>query len=146
MNNGALRGNDAPKEITVEQTTMGCRTKHPMHDKIIEIQKKSELRGYIPNISGFVDFCSYHANGAPIYFVNGRLYTGFDMLCRIDYKYNFTNIKAQAEKEKAIIENMYMFYVDETDKLFYTNDNMFSMSNAQKHIKGQILTLKEKYR
>lgn len=101
---------------------------------------------YIPNISGFVDFCSYHTNGEPIYFVNGRLYAGFDMLCRIDYKYNFTSVKAQAETEKAIMENMYMFDVEETDKFYYPNDNMFSMSNAQKHIKGQILTLKENYR
>ena len=34
---------------------------------------------YIPNISGFVDFCSYHANGEPIYIVNDSLYADFDM-------------------------------------------------------------------
>ena len=101
---------------------------------------------YIPNISGFVDFCSYHANGEPIYLVNGRLRAGFDALAGIDYKYDFTFSGTKAEIEKAIAENMYMFDVEETDKFFYPNDNMFSMNNSQKHIKGQILTLKKKYR
>lgn len=101
---------------------------------------------YIPNISGFVDFCSYHANGEPIYFVNGKLYAGFDMLCRIDYKYNFLNSEVKGEIEKAIIENMYMFNVEETLNFYYPNDNMFSGSNEERNIRGQILTLKEKYK
>lgn len=104
------------------------------------------MKKYIPNISGFTDFCCYHANGEPIYFVNGRLYASSDMLVRIDYKYNFTNKNTKAEIEKAITENMYMFDVRETNGFYYPNDNMFSMSNAEKNIHGQILTLKKKYR
>ena len=72
------------------------------------------MKKYIPNISGFVDFCEYHANGEPIYFVNGRLYAGFDMLIRIDYKYNFLFEDSKMNIEKAITENMYMFDIEET--------------------------------
>ena len=35
--------------------------------------------------------------------------------------------------------------IEETRKFYYPNDNMFSMSNAEKHISGEILTLKYKY-
>lgn len=98
---------------------------------------------YIPNISGFVDFCSYHSDGKPIYFVNGTLYAGFDMLASIDCCYNFVFKDSKREIEKAILENMYMFDVEETDKFFYPNDNMFSMDNSIKNIKGMILTMKQ---
>ena len=101
---------------------------------------------YVPNISGFADFCYYHANGEPIYFVNGKLYAGFDMLVRIDYKYNFTDASVKAEVEKAIIENDYMFDIEETHNFYYPNDNMFSMSNAENNIHGFVLTLRDKYR
>lgn len=92
-----------------------------------------------PNISGFVDFCSYHSNGEPIYFVNGKLYAGFDMLTMIECRYNFVF-------PESILENMYMFDVEETNKFYYPNDNMFSANNSIKGVKGQILVLKEKYR
>lgn len=104
------------------------------------------MDGYIPNISGFVDFCSYHANGKPIYFVNGRLYADYNMLVRIDYGYNFTDKKARAETEKAITDNIYMFDAEDTKAFYYPNDNMFSGDNSIRGIKGQILTLKKKYR
>lgn len=103
------------------------------------------MKKYIPNISGFVDFCEYHANGEPIYFVNGRLYAGFDMLIRIDYKYNFLFEDSKRNIEKEITENMYMFDIEETYDFYYPNTNMFSMSNAENNIKGYILRLKKKY-
>ena len=99
-----------------------------------------------PNISGFVDFCSYHANGKPIYFVNGRLYAGFDMLAMIECRYNFLFPESKMETEKAIMENMYMFDVEETDKFYYPNDNMFSNPCPIKNINGWVLTLKKRYK
>ena len=99
-----------------------------------------------PNISGFIDFCSYHAKGEPIYFVNGKLYAGFDMLADIECKYNFYPPKSRAETEKAIRENMYMFDIEESSSFYYPNDNMFSGNNSMRRIKGLILTLKEQYR
>lgn len=101
---------------------------------------------YIPNISGFVDFCCYHSDGNPIYLVNGQLYADFDMLVSIGYRYNFLFENSKREIEKAISDNMYMFDIEETDKFFYPNDNMFSMDNSIRNIKGNILTLKRKYR
>ena len=101
---------------------------------------------YIPNISGFSDFCSFHSNGDPIYFVDGKLYAGFNMLERIDCKYNFTDVQARAATEKAITENMYVFDIEETNKFYYPNDNMFSGDNSERNIRGQILYLKEKYK
>ena len=99
-----------------------------------------------PNISGFVDFCSYHANGKPIYFVDGKLYAGFDMLATLESKYDFVFSDSKKEIENAIKENMYMFNVEESNKFYYPNDNMFSANNSIKGIKGHVLTLKEKYR
>lgn len=104
------------------------------------------MKNYIPNISGFVDFCEYHADGEPIYFVNGKLYAGYDMLVRIDCKYNFFFEESKSETEKAILQNMYMFDVRENNNFYYPNDNMFSGDNSIRGIKGQILTLKKKYR
>ena len=98
-----------------------------------------------PNISGFADFCSYHANGEPIYFVNGRLYAGFDMLIMIECRYNFLFPESRRETERAIKENIYMFDIEETNSFYYPNDNMFSGDNSIREIKGQVLTLKEKY-
>lgn len=98
-----------------------------------------------PNISGFVDFCSYHANGEPIYLVNGKIYASFDMLSMIECRYNFLFSDSKKETEKAIMENMYMFDVVETNQFYYPNDNMFSGNNSIKGIKGNILTLKKKY-
>ena len=108
--------------------------------------KRTKVDSNIPNISGFVDFCSYHSQGYPIYFVNGHLYAGFDMLASIEYRYNFVLKNSQKEIEKAIMENMYMFDVTETDKFFYPNDNMFSGDNSIRNIRGQVLVLKKKYR
>jgi hypothetical protein len=99
---------------------------------------------YLPNIAGFADFCEYHANGRPIYLVNGQLRYGYDLLCDIHYKYNFW-FDCQAEIEKAIAENMYMFDVKETNEFYYPNDNMFSGDNSIRNIKGLVLTLKKKY-
>lgn len=103
------------------------------------------LKG-VPNISGFVDFCSYHAKGEPIYFVNGKLYAGFDMLAMIECRYNFLSPKSREETEKAIMENMYMFDVEALSSFYYPNDNMFLGDNSMRKIKGLILTLKEQYR
>lgn len=100
---------------------------------------------YIPNISGFVDFCEYHANGEPIYISGGNLYADFDMLKRLDCKYNFVFANSRQEIEKAIADNMYMFDVEETQQFYYPNSNMFSMSNAERNIKGFVLRLKKKY-
>lgn len=100
---------------------------------------------YIPTISGFVDFCIHHQNGEPIYLVRGKLYANFDMLVSIKCKYNFTNTKVKTEVEHAIQKNLYMFDILNTNAFYYPNDNMFSMSNAEKNIKGQILTLKKQY-
>lgn len=100
---------------------------------------------YIPNISGFVDFCGYHANKEPIYIVNGKLYATLDMCCHISDRYNFTNSRVKEEVEQAIKDNIYMFDIEKTNKFYCSNDNMFSMSNAQYHIKGEVLTLKRKY-
>ena len=101
---------------------------------------------YKPIISGFVDFCVYHSDGEPIYFVNGKLYAGFDMLASVDCMYDFVFPDTQKEIETAIKKNMYMFDVEESNKFFYPNDNMFSKDNSTKNIKGTILTLKGKYR
>lgn len=100
---------------------------------------------YIPNIGSFADFCSYHANGQPIYFVDGRLYAGFDMLGRLDI-YRFTDMKTRAQVEKAISENMHMFDVEEVNSFYYPNDNMFSRDNSKRHIKGYVLYLKDQYK
>ena len=101
---------------------------------------------YIPNISGFSDFCSYHSNGTPIYFVRGKLYADFDMLTSIECRYNFVFSNSKSEIEKAILDNIYMFDIEETDQFYYPNDNMFSMDNSIKNIRGKVLTLKERYR
>lgn len=101
---------------------------------------------FIPNISGFVDFCEYHARTKlPILIVNGNLVASFDMLVGINNCYNFTNAKAKKEIEKAIMENMYMFDVEENVGFYYPNDNMFSPDNSQHGIRGQVLTIKRKY-
>lgn len=68
------------------------------------------------------------------------------MLASIEYRYNFVLKNSQKEIEKAIMENMYMFDVTETDKFFYPNDNMFSSDNSIRNIRGQVLVLKKKYR
>lgn len=65
------------------------------------------------------------------------------MLVSIKYKYNFTNTKVKTEVEHAIQKNLYMFDILNTNAFYYPNNNMFSMSNAEKNIKGQILTLKK---
>lgn len=103
------------------------------------------MKKYIPNISGFVDFCEYHANGEPIYFSGGHIYASFDMAMRLDYKYNFLFKNSVNEIERAIANNMYMFDIEETHAFYYPNTNMFSMSNAENNIKGYILRLKKKY-
>ena len=100
---------------------------------------------YKPNISGFADFCSHHADRSPIYFVNGKLYANFNMLVMIECKYNFLFPESKRETEKAIVENMYMFDIEETNRFYYPNDNMFSSDNSIRGIKGQILTLERKY-
>ena len=103
------------------------------------------MNNYIPYISGFTDFCKYHSNGEPIYFVRGRLYAGFDMLVRVDCKYNFTLPTSRREVERAIVENLYMFDVEETQDFYFPNTNMFSKSNEIRNIKGYVLKLKKKY-
>lgn len=103
------------------------------------------MKNYIPNISGFADFCEYHADGKPIYIVDGKLRHSLCLLSDIRYKYNFL-FDCKAEIEKTIVENMHMFDVEETKGFYYPNDNMFSGNNAIRNIKGQILTLKKKYR
>lgn len=103
------------------------------------------MKKYTPNISGFVDFCEYHANGEPIYYAGGHIYASFDMAVRLDCKYNFLFRGSVCEIEKGIASNMYMFDVEETDDFYYPNTNMFSMSNAENNIKGYILRLKKKY-
>ena len=98
-----------------------------------------------PNISGFNDFCCYHTNGEPIYFVNGRLQNGFDLLTSVYYKYNFLFADSLEQIEKAIKDNWYMFDVKETTEFYYPNDNMFSGDNSEYHIPGYVLRLKHKY-
>ena len=100
---------------------------------------------YIPNISGFADFISWHGNGKPIYLVNGHLVPDFCLECNINYFFNFW-FDCKEEIEKAIQENLYMFDIKESDDFYYPNTNMFSMSNAEYGIKGLILTLKKQYR
>ena len=102
------------------------------------------MENYKPNISGFADFCEYHANGEPIFIVNGKLRNGFDLLVDATHKYCFW-FDCCAEIERAINENLYMFDIKETDNFYYPNDNMFSGSNSIKGIKGYVLTLKRKY-
>ena len=97
----------------------------------------------VPNISGFSDFCSWHKNGQPIYIVRGQLYADFDMLTSIENRYDFLFPDSKREIEKAISDNMYMFDIEDTNKFYYPNDNMFSGDNSIKGIKGQILTLKK---
>lgn len=104
------------------------------------------MKNYVPNISGFVDFCSYHSNGEPIFFVGGRLYAGFDMFVKIEYRYNFVYEDSRSEIEKAITENLYMFDIKMSSRFYYPNNNMFSMSNAMEDIKGMVLTLKSRYK
>ena len=97
------------------------------------------------NISGFSDLCSVHANGEPIYIVNGQITASFDLLVCAEARYDFW-FNCKAEVEKAIQDNLYMFDIVESNEFYYPNDNMLSSSNAKHGIKGQILTLKEKYR
>lgn len=159
---GSIRGTKA--EVIEEMKMYGCNTnrnssnsnskKSTRKSTVVtntakinnKTSKRTKVDSNIPNISGFVDFCSYHSKGYPIYFVNGHLYAGFDMLASIEYRYNFVLKNSQKEIEKAIMENMYMFDVTETDKFFYPNDNMFSSDNSIRNIKGQVLVLKKKYR
>ena len=100
---------------------------------------------YIPNISGFVDFLCYHSTGEPIYFVDGQLKNGFDLLIPVHHRYNFLFASSLREIEKAIEENWYMFDTEETNAFYYPNDNMFSGDNSQYHIPGYVLRLKRKY-
>lgn len=104
------------------------------------------MNRYIPNISGFADFCEWHKDGKLIYIVNGHLYAGLDMLCDLKYYYNFLFPNTKAEIENAIQRNLYMFDVEETNQFYYPNDNMFSGDNSEHGIKGYILKLKKKYR
>lgn len=101
---------------------------------------------YALNISGFVDFHIYHKDGSPIYLYGGKLVAGYDLAVRIGTKYKFLSRNTQEQVEQAIQENLYMFDVVESNKFYYPNTNMFSMSNAVQGLKGSVLTLKEKYR
>ena len=101
---------------------------------------------YKPNISGFVDFCEYHQNGEPIFFVNGRLYASYDMMVRLDTRYNFIFEDTKENIEKAIKTNFYMFNALSTNAFYYPNDNMFSHPCPIERIDGYVLTLKRKYR
>ncbi|WP_299053955.1 hypothetical protein [uncultured Eubacterium sp.] len=101
---------------------------------------------YIPNINGFADFISYHANyNKPIYFVNGHITAGFCLNTRLDQKYNFFSDEVVGEINEAICENMYMFDVAKTNKFYSCNDNMFSRDNSAKNIEGLLLTVKRQF-
>jgi len=100
---------------------------------------------YIPNISGFSDFCQQHMRGEPIFLVDGKLYAGFDMLTDIKYRYHFTDNGVKQEIEQAIRQNMYLFDIRESSHFFYPNTNMFSGDCSEYGIKGQVLVIKEKY-
>ena len=101
---------------------------------------------YIPNISGFVDFVSYHGNyNKPIYFYNGKVKAGFCLNTRLENMYNFTDVDALNEVNEAIRKHMYMFDAVETNKFYSCNDNMFSRDNSQKNLKGLLLTVKAPY-
>lgn len=104
---------------------------------------------YIPYISGFSDFCEYHADGKPIYIshdrLSNRLVAGFDLASSISSRYIFTTPFTQMEIERAIFANMYMFDVEESNLFYYPNTNMFSHSNAVTGLHGFILRLKGKY-
>ena len=111
------------------------------------MKKEEKDMFYIPNISGFVDFISYHANyNKPIYFVNGHVTAGFCLNTRLDQKYNFFSDEVVGEINEAICENMYMFDVAKTNKFYSCNDNMFSRDNSVKNIEGLLLTVKRQYR
>lgn len=104
------------------------------------------MNRYVPNISGFVDFCEYCMDGKPIYFVSRHLFAGFDMLCDLRYYFNFIFPNTKKEIENAIQENLYMFDIFETNAFYYPNDNMFSGDNSEYGINGYVLKIKEKYR
>ena len=102
---------------------------------------------FVPNINGFADFISYHANyNKPIYFVNGHVTAGFCLNTRLNQKYNFFSDEVVGEINEAICKNMYMFDVVKTNKFYSCNDNMFSRDNSAKNIEGLLLTVKEQYR
>lgn len=103
------------------------------------------MKDYIPNISGFADFCKYHSDGSPIFWVNNRLHAGLDMLQRLDTRYNFIFPDTRVKIEEAIQRNLYMFDFEPTRGFYYPNDNMFSGNNSESYIKGYILTLNKKY-
>ena len=100
---------------------------------------------YVPLISNFADFCECHKKGELIFLVDGKLHADYDLLVRLDTRYRFPSPLVQKEIEEAIQKNMYFFDVRHSNMFFWPNDNMFSMSNAQYHIPGLILTVKEKY-
>jgi len=111
-----------------------------------DCEKEEKDMFYIPNISGFVDFISYHTNNnKPIYFVNGHVTAGFCLNTRLDQKYNFFSDEVVGEINETICENMYMFDVAKTNKFYSCNDNMFSRDNSAKNIEGLLLTVKRQF-
>ena len=101
-----------------------------------------------PNISGFVDLCSCMSMGMikEILLVNNKIVASKELNCCIESAYNFCFDDSKVDCEKAIQQSLYMFDIVESNDFYYANDNMFSGSNAQHGIKGQILTLKDKYK
>lgn len=104
------------------------------------------MKHYIPNISGFADFCAAHGKGEPIYLVNGKLVADYCLEYPLSSKYNLLFNDSKKEIEKAIAQNLYMFNIKETNNFYYPNTNMFSHSNAIDNISGLVLILKNKYR
>jgi hypothetical protein len=99
-----------------------------------------------PNIGGYVDLCCYLATGKELLLVNNKIVANKELNCCVESAYNFLFSDSKLECERAIQENLYMFNITESNNFYYANDNMFSGSNAQYGIKGQVLKLKEKYK
>ena len=140
---GSIRGTKA--EVIEEMKMYECNTNRNRNRNSSKSTRSTRKSTVVTNTAKINNKTSKRtkvdSKGYPIYFVNGHLYAGFDMLASIEYRYNFVLKNSQKEIEKAIMENMYMFDVTETDKFFYPNDNMFSGDNSIRNIRGQVLLL-----
>ena len=104
------------------------------------------MENYIPNISGFTDFCCFHAStGKSIYIVNHRIVASYDLLVDLKHRYNFTDENVHEDILDGIESNLYMFDVEKSTDFYYPRETIYHWDNSMDHIEGYVLRLKEKY-
>lgn len=112
-----------------------------MSDFILEAQgNPKNASKKAPSIKDFDDFIQWHKEkDEPIYWAFDHLQYGFDLLCNINYKYDFADKGTRAKIEKSINDNWDKFDVEERSDFYYPNDNMYSYDNSTYGLKGYVL-------